>query len=113
MQGQQPLSLEAGRNLRGAGSFEGKRSRRLLTHHRPSGRSPALEKVGYTFGAAPRWFMHQGVGLTKRIPAIRKDGYTVWGCARCFMHKGVQPAVQFIRPFSRAGDHCACAMVVG
>ena len=35
-----------------AGSFEGKRSHRLLTHHQPDGWSPALVKGGYPLGAS-------------------------------------------------------------
>jgi len=67
------------------GSFlERKRSRWLLTHHQPCGWSPALEKGGY--------MAHRAYAL---VLQARARGPSVYP------------------PFARAGDRCACAMVVG
>ena len=38
--------MQKGDHLPEADGFEGKRSRGLLTHHQPNGRSSALEKGG-------------------------------------------------------------------
>ena len=69
----------------------------LLTHHQPGGWSPALEKGGYTLGLTPIAFY------------LKAEEF----CAvLCIKTRG-PCAPRFYPPFSRAGDRCACAMVVG
>ena len=75
-------------------ALEGKRSRGLLTHHQPNGRSPALEKGGYVARRAGALVQkearhppaleekrsrgllthHQPIGWS---PALAKGGYTL------------------------------------
>ena len=88
--------------------------------------TPALEKGGYTLGLAPIAFQYKG---SARVLVIRPfDGSAEkrdplpWTKAQAgtipfhdstvIYAQGLCPRAVY-PPFSRAGDRCACAMVVG
>ena len=95
-----------------AGFFEGKRSLWLLTHHQPVGWSPALAKGGYTLGPAPVVFSVQAQQSMCLLSGFGRGDIPSGWRLLLFQRKGVSPYI-FYPPFARAGDRCACAMVVG